>query len=56
MSEAEGHTQDHNSEGFATEMTLERALGELGGFEPQLGEESPVASEEEIDTAEHVVE
>ena len=40
----------------ATEMTLERALGGLSGFEPELDKDSAPASEIEIDTAEHIVE
>ena len=37
----------------ATEVTLERALGQLGGFEPQISEDSSTFDEQEIDTAEH---
>jgi serine/threonine protein phosphatase PrpC len=37
----------------ATEMTLERALGDLGGFEPEIAEDSSADVEQEIDTAEH---
>jgi serine/threonine protein phosphatase PrpC len=37
----------------ATEMTLERALGDLGGFEPEINEDSSSEFEVEIDTAEH---
>jgi serine/threonine protein phosphatase PrpC len=38
-----------------TEMTLERALDGLGGFEPELGEDLAPPAEEEIDTAEHII-
>ena len=37
----------------ATEVTLERALGELGSFEPEISEDSATVDELEIDTAEH---
>lgn len=37
----------------ATEMTLERALGDLGGFEPEISEDPSSDFEVEIDTAEH---
>ncbi len=37
----------------ATEMTLERALGELASFDPQVTDELPVAAEAEIDTSDH---
>lgn len=37
----------------ATEMTLERVLGDLGGFEPELAEDPSTPLEQEIDTAEH---
>ncbi len=37
----------------ATEVTLEKALGDLGGFEPHINEDSEANSEVEIDTAEH---
>ena len=38
-----------------TEMTLERALDGLSGFEPELNQASAAPSEEEIDTAEHII-
>ena len=37
----------------ATEVTLERALGQLGSFDPHDSEDSVTADEQEIDTAEH---
>lgn len=40
----------------STEMPLERVLGDLGGFVPQLDEESMRRPEQEIDTADYVSE
>ena len=39
----------------ATEMTLERALGGLSGFKPDLEKDSAPPAEEGIDTAEHII-
>lgn len=42
----------------ATEMTLERALGGLSGFEPELSDESEASTglgNQDVDTADHVI-